>query len=143
MTLLEKSLSDWIKKYIQHRTLYLHRDWQDQPFVPYTPAYAKQKGVPRSEVDLWLSGEMMSDFEVEVKLTKKPFDKANRILNIDLAEMIFRMPDSVAQKFEWNKDRGAFSRNPFFDPNSDEMPFNQEQIDVIVEALLNEDTADL
>jgi hypothetical protein len=39
-------------------------DEQNRKFKPYSPGYAKWKNVPRSAVDLTLSGDMLNDFDV-------------------------------------------------------------------------------
>ena len=57
-------------------------DYRGRPFIPYTPEYAKRKGVGIYDVNLQLSGEMLDDFKVEVYL--RPEFTIGEIFYIDL-----------------------------------------------------------
>tara|TARA_R100000315_G_C5184906_1_gene107483 strand:+ start:181 stop:645 length:465 start_codon:yes stop_codon:yes gene_type:complete len=46
-------------------------DFENKRFKPYSPAYAKRKGVSRSAVDLKLTGKMLNAFDVQRVTVRK------------------------------------------------------------------------
>jgi len=68
---LEQKLAAKIRNRIMNRTLDGY-DYLGQKFDPYTKQYADKKGVGVDDVNLVLSGSMMRNFYVDVKITDEP-----------------------------------------------------------------------
>jgi len=68
---LEKRVANRLRDIIVNRTLAGY-DYLGVKFAPYTPEYAAQKGVGVDDVNLVLTGSMLDNFFVDVKLDPQP-----------------------------------------------------------------------
>jgi len=105
--LLRQSVLDKIAELIRERVIERTLDGKDYKghiFVEYTERYAKQKGVSVSDVNLKLSGEMLSDFWVKV-FTVEPFFMINEVYFIDLGYLTIHYgfhSDDATEKYYYN-----------------------------------------
>jgi GNAT superfamily N-acetyltransferase len=97
-------IANEIKSRVVERTL-SGFDYRNKAFIPYSPSYAKFKGVGVNDVNLQLTGQMLRDFYVEVKL--RPEYTNNDIFFIDLGYLSihygFKTETSIDRYF-WNAD---------------------------------------
>ena len=97
-------IAELIKQKVIDRTLTGY-DYAGQKFVPYTPGYAKIKGVRVDEVNLKLSGGMLNDFYVRVKRT--PDHEKKDVFFIDLGAISIHYgfeTEFASDKYFWNAD---------------------------------------
>lgn len=99
-----QQISDEIKSRVINRTI-SGFDYKNKSFVPYSPLYAKRKGVSINDVNLRLSGQMLNDFYVEAKIKPEYID--TDIFFIDLGALSIHYgfnTELSTNKYFWNAD---------------------------------------
>jgi len=119
----QNQIADAIITHIVGRTM-AGLDKEDKKFVKYTKKYSDLKGVSRNEVDLLLSGEMLSEL---------------KILNVTRngAEIGYKGSKGLIGKVEGNLI-GSYGKSPDPEKARDFLGIKDDDVDVIVSAYQDE-----
>lgn len=98
-----KNIENGVRMKVVNRTRRQHKDYANNRFISYTIAYAKKKKVAPKDVNLFLTGEMLKNFYVEVKPSYYKLNMDGLDLPFDSIDISYGFKTLEARnKYYWN-----------------------------------------